>query len=56
MSAIVLTGIQILRKIQGDTALMTKVFGKENMAAAIALINTADVNKSNCSGFNQTMN
>ena len=30
---------------------MTKVFGKENMAAAIALINNADVNKSNCSGL-----
>lgn len=34
--------LKTLRKIQGDTALMTKVFGKENMAAAIALINTAD--------------
>ena len=34
--------LKALRKIQGDTALMTKVFGKENMAAAIALINTAD--------------
>ena len=34
--------LNTLRKIQGDTALMTKVFGKENMAAAIALINTAD--------------
>ena len=34
--------LKTLRKIQGDTALMTKVFGKENMAAAIAMINTAD--------------
>lgn len=34
--------LKALRKIQGDTALMTKVFGKENMSAAIALINTAD--------------
>nr|DAK16288.1 MAG TPA: minor tail protein [Caudoviricetes sp.] len=34
--------LKTLRKIQGDTALMTKVFGKENMAAAIAFINTAD--------------
>ena len=34
--------LRTLRKIQGDTALMTKVFGKENMAAAIAMINTAD--------------
>ncbi len=34
--------LKTLRKIQGDTALMTKVFGKENMAVAIALINTAD--------------
>ena len=34
--------LKTLRKIQGDTALMIKVFGKENMAAAIALINTAD--------------
>lgn len=34
--------LRTLRKIQGDTALMTKVFGKENMAAAIAMINGAD--------------
>lgn len=34
--------LKTLRKIQNDTALMTKVFGKENMAAAIAMINTAD--------------
>lgn len=34
--------LKTLRKIQGDTALMTKVFGKENMAAAIAMINAAD--------------
>ncbi|QAR30644.1 phage tail tape measure protein [Ornithobacterium rhinotracheale] len=34
--------LKTLRKIQGDTALMTKVFGKENMAAAIAMINGAD--------------
>lgn len=34
--------LRTLRKIQGDTALMTKVFGKENMAAAIAMINSAD--------------
>lgn len=34
--------LKSLRKIQHDTALMTKVFGKENMAAAIAMINTAD--------------
>lgn len=34
--------LRTLRKIQGDTALMTKVFGKENMAAAIAMINAAD--------------
>lgn len=34
--------LRTLRKIQGDTALMTKVFGKENMAAAIAMINNAD--------------
>nr|DAJ29983.1 MAG TPA: minor tail protein [Caudoviricetes sp.] len=30
--------LNTLKKIQGDTALMTKVFGKENMAAAIAMI------------------
>ncbi|MXV37674.1 phage tail tape measure protein [Flavobacteriaceae bacterium Ap0902] len=34
--------LRSLRTIQGDTALMTKVFGKENMAAAIAMINSAD--------------
>ncbi|MGP2571199.1 phage tail tape measure protein [Ornithobacterium rhinotracheale] len=34
--------LKTLRKIQNDTALMTKVFGKENMAAAIAMINGAD--------------
>ncbi len=34
--------LRTLRKIQGDTALMTKVFGKENMAAAISMINNAD--------------
>lgn len=34
--------LRSLRAIQNDTALMTKVFGKENMAAAIALINGAD--------------
>ncbi|MPS74012.1 MAG: phage tail tape measure protein [Chryseobacterium sp.] len=34
--------LRSLRKIQGDTALMTKIFGKENMAAAIAMINGAD--------------
>lgn len=34
--------LKTLRKIQGDTALMTKVFNEGNMAAAIALINTAD--------------
>ncbi|MBP7174006.1 MAG: phage tail tape measure protein [Cloacibacterium sp.] len=34
--------LRTLRKIQGDTALMTKVFGKENMAAAIAMVNGAD--------------
>lgn len=34
--------LRTLRKIQNDTALMTKVFGKENMAAAIAMINGAD--------------
>lgn len=34
--------LRTLRKIQNDTALMTKVFGKENMSAAIAMINGAD--------------
>lgn len=34
--------LRTLRKIQGNTALMTKVFGKENMAAAISMINNAD--------------
>lgn len=34
--------LRTLRKIQGDTALMTKVFGKENMAAAIAMVQGAD--------------
>lgn len=34
--------LRTLRKIQGDTALMTKVFGKENMAAGIAMIQGAD--------------
>lgn len=34
--------LRTLRTIQSDTALMTKVFGKENMAAAIAMINGAD--------------
>lgn len=34
--------LRTLRQIQNDTALMTKVFGKENMAAAIAMINGAD--------------
>lgn len=34
--------LRTLRKIQGDTALMTKIFGKENMAAGIAMIQGAD--------------
>ncbi|MEI7487107.1 MAG: phage tail tape measure protein, partial [Chryseobacterium sp.] len=34
--------LRTLRRIQGDTALMTKVFGKENMAAGIAMIQGAD--------------
>lgn len=31
--------LRSLRKVQDDTALMSKIFGKENMAAAIAMIN-----------------
>lgn len=34
--------LRMLRPVMSDTALMTKVFGKENMAAGIALIETAD--------------
>ncbi len=34
--------LKALKSIQGDTALMSKVFGKENMAAAIAMIEGAD--------------
>lgn len=34
--------LRLLRPVMGDTALMTKVFGKENMAASIALIQSAD--------------
>lgn len=34
--------LRTLRKIQGDGALMTKVFGKENIVAAIAMIEQAD--------------
>lgn len=34
--------LRMLKPVMGDTALMTKVFGKENMAASIALIESAD--------------
>ena len=34
--------LRMLRPIMNDTALITKVFGKENMASAIALIESAD--------------
>jgi TP901 family phage tail tape measure protein len=34
--------LRMLKPVMGDTALMTKVFGKENMAGAIALIQSAD--------------
>lgn len=34
--------LRMLKPVMGDTALMTKVFGKENMAAGIALIQSAD--------------
>ncbi|MBF2708783.1 phage tail tape measure protein [Flavobacterium soyangense] len=34
--------LRMLKPVMGDTALMTKVFGKENMAASIALIQSAD--------------
>lgn len=34
--------LRMLRPVMNDTALMTKVFGKENMAAGIALIQGAD--------------
>lgn len=34
--------LRMLQPVMGDTALMTKVFGKENMAASIALIQSAD--------------
>jgi TP901 family phage tail tape measure protein len=34
--------LRMLKPVMGDTALMTKVFGKENMAGAIALIESAD--------------
>lgn len=34
--------LRMLKPVMQDTALMTKVFGKENMAASIALIQSAD--------------
>lgn len=34
--------LRMLKPVMNDTALMTKVFGKENMAAGIALIESAD--------------
>lgn len=34
--------LRMLQPVMGDTALMTKVFGKENMAGAIALIQNVD--------------
>lgn len=34
--------LRLLRPVMNDTALMTKVFGKENMAAGIAMIKGAD--------------
>ena len=34
--------LRMLKPVMADTALMTKVFGKENMAASIALIQSAD--------------
>jgi TP901 family phage tail tape measure protein len=34
--------LRMLKPVMTDTALMTKVFGKENMAAGIALIESAD--------------
>jgi TP901 family phage tail tape measure protein len=34
--------LRMLKPVMSDTALMTKVFGKENMAAGIALIESAD--------------
>jgi TP901 family phage tail tape measure protein len=34
--------LRTLRKVKNDTALMTKIFGKENMAASIAMIDGAD--------------
>ncbi|WP_444647717.1 phage tail tape measure protein [Flavobacterium columnare] len=34
--------LRMLRPVMNDTALMTKVFGKENMAAGIAMIKGAD--------------
>lgn len=34
--------LRMLKPVMNDTALMTKVFGKENMAASIALIESAD--------------
>ncbi len=34
--------LRLLKPAMQDTALMTKVFGKENMAASIALIQSAD--------------
>lgn len=34
--------LRLLKPVMGDTALMTKVFGKENMAASIALIQSSD--------------
>ncbi len=34
--------LRTLQAVQNDTALMSKIFGKENVAAAIAMINGAD--------------
>jgi TP901 family phage tail tape measure protein len=34
--------LRMLKPVMGDTALMTKIFGKENMAAGIALIQSAN--------------